>query len=218
MSEARSKRGGSGGRSAPGVVKGAVIDYDLGNLPSVTKALERIGVETRIVASPDDIDDDGVLVLPGVGHFGTGMRNLRDRGFDTALKDWAGSGKPLLGICVGLQLLMESSDEDPDEQGLGIVEGRVKRLSAPKVPHMGWNTMETAPSARVLSAIEPGERAYFVHSFYVDPPREVVAATTTYEETFCSGVEQDNVVGVQFHPEKSADVGRRLLERYFQSL
>jgi glutamine amidotransferase len=200
------------------MTRAQVIDYDLGNLPSVTKALERIGVENRIIASPDEIDDGEVLVLPGVGHFGTGMRNLRDRGFDTALKEWASSGKPLLGICVGLQLFMDSSDEDPGERGLGIVPGHVRRLSAPKVPHMGWNTLDVSPNARVLSAIAPDEMAYFVHSFYVDPVGDCVAATTTYEETFCSAVEQDNVVGVQFHPEKSGDVGRRLLERYFSQL
>jgi imidazole glycerol-phosphate synthase subunit HisH len=199
-------------------VKAAVIDYDLGNLPSVTKALERIGVDNTIVEAPDVLGDFDVVVLPGVGHFGTGMRNLRDRGFDTAIKDWADAGKPLLGICVGLQLFMESSDEDPDERGLGIVKGHVRRLSAPKVPHMGWNTLEVAPEAKVLSAVEPGEMAYFVHSYYVDPDDSVVAAKTTYEETFCSAVEQDNVVGVQFHPEKSANVGRRVLERYFASL
>jgi len=199
-------------------VKTAVIDYDLGNLPSVTKALERIGVDNAIVSTPDVLGDYDVVVLPGVGHFGTGMRNLRDRGFDTAIKEWADGGKPLLGICVGLQLFMESSDEDPDERGLGIVQGHVRRLSAPKVPHMGWNTLEVEPDAKVLSAVDPGDMAYFVHSYYVDPDASVVAATTTYEETFCSAVEQDNVVGVQFHPEKSANVGRRVLECYFSSL
>jgi glutamine amidotransferase len=199
-------------------VRTAVIDYDLGNLPSVTKALERIGVDNEIVARSDDLRGFDVVVRPGVGHFGTGMRNLRERGFDRSLKDWADRGKPLLGICVGLQLFMDSSDEDPDERGLGVVSGHVRRLSAPKVPHMGWNTLDVSTDARVLSAVDPGEMAYFVHSYYVDPSDDVVAATTTYEETFCSGVEQENVVGVQFHPEKSADVGRKVLERFFASL
>lgn len=199
-------------------MKTAVIDYDLGNLPSVTKALERIGVDNAIVERPDELGAFDVVVLPGVGHFGTGMRNLRDRGFDVAIKDWVDAGKPLLGICVGLQLFMDSSDEDPDERGLGIVKGHVRRLSAPKVPHMGWNTLDVANDARVLSAVEPGDMAYFVHSYYVDPSDDVVAARTTYEETFCSAVEQDNVVGVQFHPEKSANVGRKVLERFFAAL
>jgi imidazole glycerol-phosphate synthase subunit HisH len=199
------------------MTRAAVLDYDLGNLPSVTKALERIGVDATIATTPSEIDAD-VLVVPGVGHFGTGARNLRERGFDVAIKDWADAGKPLLGICVGLQLFMDSSDEDPDERGLGIVSGHVRRLSAPKVPHMGWNTLEVSKDARVLSAIGPGDMAYFVHSYYVDPEPGSVAATTTYEETFCSGVEQGNVVGVQFHPEKSGEVGRRLLERFFSAL
>ncbi len=198
-------------------MKAAVLDYDLGNLPSVTKALERIGVESSIALTTNDLDAD-VMVVPGVGHFGTGMRNLRERGFDGAIKDWADAGKPLLGICVGLQLFMDSSDEDPDETGLGIVPGHVRRLTSPKVPHMGWNTLDVSSNAAVLSAVEPGEMAYFVHSFYVEPDPRAVAATTTYGETFCSGVEQDNVVGVQFHPEKSADVGRRVLERFFERL
>ena len=196
----------------------AVIDYDLGNLPSVTKALERIGVDNAIVERPDELAAFDVVVLPGVGHFGTGMRNLRERGFDAAIKDWADAGKPLLGICVGLQLFMESSDEDPDERGLGIVKGHVRRLSAPKVPHMGWNTLDVSSDAKVLSAVEPGDMTYFVHSYYVDPSDDVVAARTTYEETFCSAVEQDSVVGVQFHPEKSANVGRKVLERFFAAL
>lgn len=198
-------------------MKAAVVDYDLGNLPSVTKALERVGVEATIVDKADEIDAD-VLVVPGVGHFGTGARNLRERGFDTAIKEWAGAGKPLLGICVGLQLFMDSSDEDPDERGLGIVPGHVRRLSAPKVPHMGWNTLDVSKDARVLSVLGPEDMAYFVHSYYVDPEPVAVAATTTYEETFCSAVELDNVVGVQFHPEKSADVGRRVLERFFSGI
>ena len=199
------------------MTRAAILDYDLGNLPSVTKALERIGVDAKVVVTPDDLGDGfDVLVVPGVGHFGTGARNLRERGFDRSITDWAASGKPLLGICVGLQLFMESSEEDPDEPGLGVIPGTVKRLRAHKVPHMGWNTVEATPDARVLSAIAPGERAYFVHSYYVEPEPSWVAATTTYEERFCSGVEHGNVVGVQFHPEKSADVGRRVLERFFE--
>lgn len=200
-------------------MKAAVIDYDLGNLPSVTKALERIGVTAEIVEDADGLANGfGAVVLPGVGHFGTGARNLRERGFDVAIKKWASDGKPLLGICVGLQLFMESSEEDESEPGLGIVRGTVKRLVAPKVPHMGWNTLDVSKPSRVLAELEPNEMAYFVHSYYVDPAPESVVATTTYDETFCSVVEQDNVVGVQFHPEKSADVGRRVLEGFFSSL
>lgn len=200
-------------------MRAAVIDYDLGNLPSVTKALERIGVSTLIVDGPAGLASDfDVVVLPGVGHFGAGAANLRQRRLDAPLKEWAESGRPFLGICVGLQLLFERSEEDPDARGLGIVGGTVRRLKADKVPHMGWNTVEVAPTARVLDAIAPEETAYFVHSYYVDPDPSVVVGTTTHGQTFCSAIEADNVVGVQFHPEKSADVGRRVLERFFERL
>jgi glutamine amidotransferase len=196
-----------------------VIDYDLGNLPSVTKALERIGVHTRLVDAPEGFTDDlDVVVLPGVGHFGAGAANLRERKLIEPLKEWAASGKPFLGICVGLQLLFERSEEDADARGLGIVDGVVRRLKADKVPHMGWNTVEVAPTARVLDVIAPDETAYFVHSYYVDPEPSVVAGTTTYGRTFCSAIETGNIVGVQFHPEKSADVGRKVLERFFERL
>ena len=200
-------------------MRAAVIDYDLGNLPSVTKALERIGVQATIVDAPESLSGEfDAVVVPGVGHFGTGARNLAERRLEGVLKEWAADGRPLLGICVGLQLLLESSEEDPEARGLGIVGGTVRRLKADKVPHMGWNTLDVVPGARVLDAVDADDMAYFVHSYYVDPDPDSVVATTTYGETFCSAVEQDNVVGVQFHPEKSADVGRRVLERFFAPL
>ncbi len=203
-------------------MKAAVVDYDLGNLPSVTKAIERIGVTAQIVDSPKGLNDGfDAVVLPGVGHFGAGARNLAERKLEEPLREWAQAGKPLLGICVGLQLFMETSDEDPDARGLGIVPGTCKRLEGGpdlKVPHMGWNSLEVSKDAEVLSAIEPGDRAYFVHSYYVDPDPGCVVATTTYAQQFCSAIERDNVVGVQFHPEKSAEVGRRVLERFFKRI
>ena len=203
-------------------MKAAVVDYDLGNLPSVTKAVERIGVDTEIIDSPEAFDDGfDAVILPGVGHFGAGARNLADRRLVDPLREWANAGQPLLGICVGLQLFMESSDEDPDARGLGIVPGTCRRLEGGpdlKVPHMGWNSLEVSEGAEVLSAIEPGDRAYFVHSYYVDPDPGYVVATTTYSQLFCSAIERENIVGVQFHPEKSAEVGRRVLERFFNRI
>lgn len=196
-----------------------VVDYGLGNLPSVTKALERVGAEVVLLDRPDAFSEDLLgIVLPGVGHFGAGARNLREAGFDAALKEWVGAGRPLLGICVGLQLLFERSDEDPDERGLGIVQGRVRRLEGPKIPHMGWNDLDVREGSRVLSAIAPGEKVYFVHSFYVDPDPEHVAATTTYGSVFCAAIESGPVVGVQFHPEKSAEVGSKMLARWVETL
>lgn len=191
-----------------------VVDYDLGNLPSVTKALERAGFATVLLPGPSDFDRElDAVVLPGVGHFGTGARNLAERGLDAPLKDLATSGRPFLGICVGLQLLFERSEEDPEARGLGIVPGEVRRLHAPKVPHMGWNTLELTERADVVRVVGP-DRAYFVHSYYVEPDPEFVAATTEYGQRFCSAIERGGLLGVQFHPEKSADTGRRLLERF----
>lgn len=199
--------------------RAAVIDYDLGNLPSVTKALERIGVDPVIVDAPDGLDDElDAVILPGVGHFGAGARNLADRRLDEPLKEWARAGKPLLGICVGLQLFFARSEEDPDAKGLGIVDGEVRRLKAAKVPLMGWTTLDVSLNAKVLRAVAPDDYAYFVHSYYVDPDPSIVAATATYEHEFCAAIEAGNVVGTQFHPEKSADVGRRVLRRFFDTL
>jgi glutamine amidotransferase len=201
------------------VTRAAVIDYDLGNLPSVTKALERVGVEPTLVDSSKGFDRPiDAVVLPGVGHFGAGARNIRERGLDAPLKEWAAAGRPLLGICVGLQLFFDRSEEDPDARGLGIVDGEVRRLEAPKVPLMGWVPLEVAASAHVLSAVEPGDYAYFVHSYYVQPDPAAVAATARYEQEFCAAVEAGSVVGTQFHPEKSADVGRKVLQRFFETL
>ncbi len=196
-------------------IRAAVIDYDLGNLPSVTKSLERVGVEVHIVGDAAGFDRDlDAVVLPGVGHFGAGARNLRERGLTGPLKAWAASGQPLLGICVGLQLLFERSEEDPDARGLGIVEGAVRRLKAPKVPHMGWNTVEVQDRPRILRPLRPNDMVYFVHSYYVDADASVSVGLTEYGQQFTSVVEQGNVVGFQFHPEKSAEVGRRLLQRF----
>ncbi len=191
----------------------AVIDYGLGNLPSVTKALEAAGATAHLVTSPGQLESGAdAVVLPGVGAFGAGSRNVRP--FAPALREWAQAGRPVLGICLGLQLLFEKSDEDPEAEGLGICSGEVRRVQARKVPHMGWNTLEVSPSARVLSAVEPGQMVYFVHSYVVRPDPAIAVASTTYESVFCSGIEQGSVTGVQFHPEKSGEVGRRLLERF----
>jgi imidazole glycerol-phosphate synthase subunit HisH len=199
------------------VTRVGVVDYDLGNLPSVTKALERVGAMPVLITRASGFGDDlDAIVVPGVGHFGAGARNLADRGYVEPLKAWAADGRPLLGICVGLQLFCERSEEDPEARGLGIIDASVRRVHAPKVPHMGWNTVEVSADARVLSAVGPDEMVYFVHSYAVDANPAITAGTTTYGDRFASGVEQGNVVGVQFHPEKSAGVGRRLLARFLE--
>lgn len=194
-----------------------VIDYGLGNLPSVTKALERSGARVRLCAEPS-WDDCDALVLPGVGHFGAGARLLDEGGFSEPIRKWVAAGRPLLGICVGLQLLFASSQEDPQARGLGIVDGHVRKLAAPglKVPHMGWNQL-VEPRA-VLSAVG-GERVYFVHSYAVEPADPgVVAARVTYGSTFCAAIQTGALVGVQFHPEKSGDAGRRMLQEWVDGI
>ena len=200
-------------------MKVGVIDYGLGNLPSVTKALARVGVEPEIVSTPDGFDESfAALVLPGVGHFGAGARNLREAGFDSAIKDWVAADRKLLGICVGLQLFFATSEEDRTERGLGIVDGEVKLITgAPKVPHMGWNDLSVVDGDAVMSAVG-GDKVYFVHSYHVVPDASVVTSTTTYGSEFCASIRVGSITGVQFHPEKSADVGRRLLEAWSQTL
>lgn len=200
-------------------MRAGILDYDAGNIPSVTKAVERLGVETLVIESAEGVDDGlDAIVFPGVGHFGACARNLTERGLDGALRSWADDGKPLLAICVGLQLLCARSEEDPEAHGLGLVEGEVRRLKARKVPHMGWNTVEASPFSDLLGRVARDDMVYFVHSYYVDVDPSIVIGTTTYEHEFCSAIEQDNIVGVQFHPEKSAEVGRRVLQAFFERI
>ena len=201
-------------------MRAAVIDYDLGNLPSVTKALERIGVDTTSSKRPPSCLADFDVARPArVGHFGTGMRNLRAAASTTAIKEWAATGKPLLGICVGLRLFMESSTRIRTSAGSASSRERPAADRTEGAAH-GMESLDVdAAREGALGRRAHGDLTYFVHSYYVNPSDALShARRRTSEETFCSAVEQDNVVGVQFHPEKSADVGRRVLERYFQSL
>ena len=196
-------------------MKVVLADYGAGNLRSVCSAFRRAGATPVVSANPREALDAPLTVIAGVGNSASAARGLEERGLADALRARAAAGKPLLGICVGLQLFFEHSEEDPDARGLGIVDGEVRRLKAAKVPLIGWATLDVAPRAKVLDAVQPDDMAYFVHSYYVDPEPGVVAATTTYEHDFCSAIEADNVVGVQFHPEKSAEVGRKVLQRFF---
>ncbi len=208
--------------SAPGPT--LVVDYGLGNLASVARALRHLGSDPVVSAEPTALRAAARVVLPGVGAFGTAMANLEARGLVPALRDYAASGRPLLGVCLGMQLLMDESDEGGLHRGLGIVPGRVARLlSAPgyKVPHIGWSGIRPAGhdwQGTILDAIEPDDALYFVHSYYVLPaePTEVLAYTAYGPLRYCSVIARGNVFGCQAHPEKSGSVGLRLLENFLR--
>ncbi|MDH4111489.1 MAG: imidazole glycerol phosphate synthase subunit HisH [Actinomycetota bacterium] len=195
----------------------AVVDYGSGNLHSVSRAIARVGGSALVTRDAGEIAGADALVIPGVGHFGACMRAICHHGMDLAIEDFLAAGRPIFGVCVGMQVLFEGSDEDP-EPGLGIVSGRVERLTGDvKVPHMGWNTATwTAPHA-YLEGLPDGTRFYFVHSFA--PPTGVhTVASTTYGSTFSAAVAHDNVFATQFHPEKSGEPGLHVYERFVRSL
>lgn len=196
----------------------AIVDYEMGNLRSVQKAFERVGHEATITSDPARLADASKLVLPGVGAFRDAIGALRNRRLVEPIRASIEAGKPLLGICLGLQLLFERSFEDGEHEGLGIVPGKVVRFDAPagyKVPHMGWNQLRFQRRAPIFAGIDEGEYFYFVHSYYVVPnDHMVVASETDYSLAFCSSVWRDNLYAVQFHPEKSQSAGLRLLKNF----
>jgi glutamine amidotransferase len=196
----------------------AIVDYGMGNLRSVQKAFERVGRAAEVTRDPDRIASAPGVVLPGVGAFGACMTNLRGLGLDPPVVHAIRSGVPFLGICLGMQLLFEESEEFGPVAGLGVLPGRVVRFpSEPgrKVPHMGWNSLRIVRPSAALSGIGDGAYVYFVHSYYPAPADPALIATTTpYGEEFASSVARDNVFACQFHPEKSQRVGLRLLENF----
>jgi glutamine amidotransferase len=195
----------------------ALIDYKAGNLTSVRKALGAIGADVATPESPDDLKAASGVIVPGVGHFGA-TRAL-DRAWVDAILSRVGEGRPLLGICLGMQWLYEASDEAPELAGLGVFGGRCYRLSgeAPsvKVPHVGWNTLALRRDAPILAGVPDGSQVYFTHSF-VAPVTSDTAAVTEHGEAFASVVQRGHISGVQFHPEKSGDVGLRILRNFLE--
>ena len=196
----------------------AIIDYDAGNLRSVEKALAALGETPVITRSPEEILAADKVILPGVGSFGDAMEKLRQYDLVKVIRRVAEQGPPFLGICLGLQLLFESSDETPGVEGLGLLPGRILKIpDSPglKVPHMGWNSLEIRLDARLFSGIENGAYVYFVHSYYLkaaDP--SIVAASTWYSTDIHASVERGNVFACQFHPEKSGEVGLAILKNF----
>ena len=196
----------------------ALVDYGMGNLRSVEKALARVGADVRIVTGAREVREAGALVLPGVGAFGDCLKNLDRQGLIAPLREFIQSGKPFLGICLGFQALFDSSEEAPGVAGFGMFPGTVPRFAANglKVPHMGWNRLDfQRGDCPLLAGAEDGSFVYFVHSFYCQPAKpEVVCGTTEYGIEFCSMLWDGNVFATQFHPEKSQAVGLRMLENF----
>lgn len=196
----------------------AIIDYGAGNLMSVKKALDYIGAKSTITSDPAEIEKADSVILPGVGAFGDAMDSMRSRGLDGAIKKAAVSGKPFLGICLGLQLLFAHSDESPDASGLGLLNGDISLIpnnSGLKVPHIGWNSIEIRENSRLFSGIENGSYFYFVHSYYLNGADESdVAATTEYGVKIECAIERGNMFATQFHPEKSGSAGLQVLKNF----
>ena len=205
----------------------ALIDYDTGNLRSVSKALEKLGAEVEITRDANVIKNASHVILPGVGAFKDCMTKLEEYDLIDVIKDVIASKKPFLGICVGLQLLFEKSSEFGSTEGLGILKGEVTGFTPPstdtnndnihkfKVPHMGWNSVNFKKDSKLFKGISDGEFFYFVHSYYVSSAEDdVVLATTNYSVDFTSVIERGNLFGCQFHPEKSQVVGLKVLENF----
>lgn len=195
-----------------------IVDYDAGNLRSVQRACAEVGVQAEITNDPEGVRAAERIIFPGVGAAGSAMRSLRARDLDAALTEAVAGGTPVLGICLGLQISLERSEEN-DQTTLGIIPGEVRRfaLSDPalKVPHMGWNEVRVVREHPLLEGVAPGDEFYFVHAYYPVPRHDgVVCAVADYEGDFCCALGSANYFATQFHPEKSGRVGLRLLERF----
>ena len=196
-----------------------IIDYGMGNLGSVSNACRFLELDAEIIAAPGQLDSCRAMILPGVGAFGDCMAHLVEHRFVDPIKEWIASGKPFMGICLGLQALFQRSEESPGVAGLGVFDGTVKRFDiAPelKVPQIGWNAVnQKQPGCPMFSDIDSGAYFYFVHSFYVDPAdKGIVAGETNYGLEYCSAVWKDNVFAAQFHPEKSQAAGLQMLRNF----
>ncbi|MBQ1331624.1 MAG: imidazole glycerol phosphate synthase subunit HisH [Lachnospiraceae bacterium] len=196
----------------------AIIDYDAGNMKSVEKALQAMGQENTVTSDPETILSADRVILPGVGAFGAAMASIRERGLEEVIRKVCAQGTPFLGICLGLQLMFEESEEDPGVRGLGLLPGKIRRIpDAPglKIPHMGWNSLQVTPGSRLMAGLEEEPFVYFVHSYYLhaDDPSDV-AAKTFYSCEIHAAVEHENIFACQFHPEKSSETGLHILKNF----
>ena len=198
----------------------AIIDYDAGNIRSVEKALLALGQNVIVTADRDEILHADKVILPGVGAFGDAMEKLKQSGLDEVIREVTEKGTPFLGICLGLQLLFERSDETPGVEGLGILKGEILRIPDQpglKIPHMGWNSLKYPNEGRLFRGIPEDSYVYFVHSYYLKAEDEsIVTATTEYSTLIHASVESGNVFACQFHPEKSSDVGIQILKNFVE--
>lgn len=198
----------------------AIIDYDAGNIKSVEKALQKLGADVVITKDAQEILQADKVILPGVGAFGDAMANLKKFGLNKVIYEVVEKGTPFLGICLGLQLLFERSDETPGVEGLGILKGEILRIPDKddlKIPHMGWNSLHLQNQGRLFMGLSEQSYVYFVHSYYLKAEDEqIVKATTDYSVNIHASVEKDNVFACQFHPEKSSDVGLKILKNFVE--
>jgi len=195
----------------------AVLDYGSGNLHSVSRAIAKAGGHALVTGDPEPVAKADALVIPGVGHFGACMRAIAHHGLDQVIRSYTGTGRPVFGVCVGMQVLFEGSEEG-GESGLGILSGASRTLpDTVKVPHMGWNTVTWTGSHPFLVGIPDGTRFYFVHSYAPDPG-DATVGVTEHGRTFSSAVAKDNVFATQFHPEKSGELGLRLYDNFVRTL
>ncbi len=196
----------------------AIIDYGAGNVQSVYKALKYIGCDCKITRDKNEIINANGAILPGQGSFGDCMRSMIEYDIRDTVLDFIRSGKPFLGICVGLQLLFEGSEESEGTEGIGVFRGKIKRIpngEGLKIPHMGWNSLSFMNREGIFRDIEDNPYVYFVHSYYLDSPdKSIVTAQTEYGVTIDASVMKDNITATQFHPEKSGDVGLKMLKNF----
>lgn len=198
----------------------AIIDYDAGNVKSVEKAIQSLGYEAVLTRDKDTLLKADHVILPGVGNFGACMQNIEKYGLKDVIYKIVESKTPFLGICVGLQLLFESSEESPETKGLGVLKGKIKRLPETeglKIPNIGWNDLKYNKNSRLFNGIGEGEFVYFVHSYYLEADDEdIVTSTIDYGTVVHASVEYENVFATQFHPEKSSDIGLKILENFLE--
>ena len=198
----------------------AIVDYDAGNIKSVEKALQFLGQEPVVTRDKETLLQAEKVIVPGVGAFGDAMGKMHQYGLVEVLREIAAKGTPLLGICLGLQLFFESSEETPGVEGLGLLPGKIVRIPDKegfKIPHMGWNSIQINPASRLLKGIEEGAYVYFVHSYYLQAENEAdVAATTDYVVNIHAAAEHENIFATQFQPEKSGEIGLRILKNFIE--